>query len=388
MPEKSNSYSLYLHIPFCEKKCAYCDFNSVAGQSSLVPHYTKALQLQFDSFRSFRKGKKLDTLYIGGGTPSLLSPEQWINLSQLWKNETGIREITVEVNPASLSLEKMDAYKRSGVSRISMGVQSFCDPVLKDMGRVADSRTLQKALGLFRNHWSDSWSIDLIYGYPGASLEDSLSDIDKAYTIHIPHLSLYQLTLEEDTPLSNKLSKSEIEDLLARQDLYWPALKERLNQRGYRRYEISSFSRKEPCFHNLHYWNMDPWLGLGVSASGMIPLGDNQVLHFQGSSNLQEYLNQAERGFSLQSCIQEKVQGSSYHMELMMMGFRSTQGVSIEKLERSGFPWASFLDYINSRFGESYILEKQNRLLPSDQAMDYHNALMMAVMDFLPQDEY
>lgn len=388
MPENYSSYSLYLHIPFCEKKCAYCDFTSSTGHSESINPYIKALKLQFDSFYGVTKGKRLDTVYIGGGTPSILTPEQWIDLSGIWKNENGIREITVEVNPASISLEKMDAYKKSGVNRISMGVQTFHDPVLRQMGRITDSQTLEKALNLFHEEWIDPWSIDLIYGYPGAGIERSLEDIDEAYRRDIPHLSLYQLTLEKNTPLSSQMSSAEIDKLLDEQDCYWPELKNKLQNRGYHRYEISNFTKNQPCLHNLHYWNMDPWLGLGVSASGMVPVGDKKILHYQGSPDIKAYLRLAERGFSVDCFQNETAEGASYLMELMMMGFRSTQGVSINKLERAGFSSGPFLDFLQQRFGNNYVIEQQERLIPSDKAMDYHNALMMAVIDFLQQNDY
>lgn len=388
MPEESDFYSLYIHIPFCIRKCAYCDFYSSSADLSSVSAYIHALKVQFSSFKAFRNKKKMDTLYIGGGTPSILDAKQWKELSGIWEDETEIREITVEVNPASLSKEKLVAYRESGVNRISMGIQSFQDPVLEKMGRIADARALEEALDLLQNNWTGHWSIDLIYGYPGSDLQSSLTDIALADRWEAPHISLYQLTLEEDTPLAKLLNANEKKALWEKQDQIWPVLKDDLFRRNYKRYEISNFSRNQPCLHNLHYWNMDSWLGLGTRASGFIHKGLSGGWHYSYSGDIRSFIQQAETGFSEGVYESEEVQGFSYVLELLMMGLRSTSGVSLEKLDAAAFPWKKAIHYISQRFNPSYLKVSGERLVPSDEGMDYHNSLMLALMDFLQDHEY
>lgn len=388
MPEDCKTYSLYIHIPFCERKCSYCDFYSSSGDRSSISAYIDALKIQFDSFKTFRKNKEMDTLFIGGGTPSVLDLQQWKDLSELWVNEKKLREITVEVNPASLTKEKLDAYKESGVNRISMGVQSFQDPVLERMGRIADAKALKRALELIEIYWTDHWNLDLIYGYPGSNLQSSLDDISLADLWKAPHISLYQLTLEENTPLYADLSEREKENLKEKQDRYWPALKDELTRRDYKRYEISNFSRNQPCMHNLHYWNMDSWLGLGTRASGFLPEGTTGGWHYNYAGNIQTFIDQAKVGFTPDVYESEEVKGSSYILELLMMGLRSTSGVSLKKLEAAGFPWEKAIQFISHRFNPSYLRVRNDRLIPSDEAMDYHNSLMLSLMDFLQDHEY
>ncbi|MBI2918180.1 MAG: radical SAM family heme chaperone HemW [Chloroflexi bacterium] len=261
---------LYLHVPFCRRKCAYCDFNSHAGLEGLVPEYVPALVREMELWSD--QALVATTLYIGGGTPSLLSGEQLDMLIQAAGRRFGLSEgaeVSIEANPGTADKTWFQTARRLGVSRVSLGVQSFRDDELRLLGRIHSGEEARSAFAAARQAGFDNVNLDLIYGLPGQTLCRWQRTLDGALHLAPEHLSLYSLTLEEGTPLARQVARGDAPapDPDQAADMYQWA-EEVLGRAGYVHYEISNWSREsgKECQHNLIYWRNRPYLGLGAGA--------------------------------------------------------------------------------------------------------------------------
>lgn len=267
---------VYIHIPFCRHKCVYCDFNSYAGQESVFAPYLDAVQREI-SMRSElladAERRAVRTLYIGGGTPTVLPVDDLIALIRLAQTAFTLpsgSEITVEANPGTISVEGLTALRTAGVSRLSLGVQSFDDAALASLGRIHSGQEARQAICGARAAGFDNLSLDLMFGLPGQTLSSWQADVEVALSLTPEHLSLYALTVEPGTPLAEDIAHGGVaapdDDLAA--DMYvWTEA--RLVTAGYDHYEISNWARPGfECQHNLIYWRNQPYLGLGAGAHG------------------------------------------------------------------------------------------------------------------------
>ncbi|MFP4016101.1 MAG: radical SAM family heme chaperone HemW [Halanaerobiales bacterium] len=270
----TNSFALYLHIPFCEGKCRYCDFYSVNYGSTQMTEYLECLKKEMLIYSSLINNEytSIETIYIGGGTPGLLNTEQVSNILELIKKNFGkpsTGEITLEANPFSLTEEKISGYRKAGVNRISLGVQSFNNKELKFLGRKHSAEEAIKKVNMVRDYY-DNFNIDLIFAIPGQAVEDWRYTLEKAVYLNPNHISLYNLQIEEDTPLATALSKGDFEEVDDSIDARMYILaREVLEGNGYNQYEISNFAREGyQSRHNRVYWELKPYLGLGPAAHG------------------------------------------------------------------------------------------------------------------------
>lgn len=268
--------SLYIHIPFCQSKCAYCDFNSYAGLERLQESYVAALLAEMDLAAARCPDLALRTIYVGGGTPTLLPAEQLRRVLDGCRARFRVAadaELTVEANPGTLDEAKLAALLAAGVTRLSLGVQTFDDALLRQLGRIHTAQEAVETYRLARRAGLDHINLDLIYGLPGASLGDWQAALGQALDLGPDHLSLYALTLHDETPLARAIAQGRaprLDDDLAA-DMYLWAL-EALGQAGYTHYEISNWARGDSaiCQHNLTYWLDLPYLGLGAGAHGYL----------------------------------------------------------------------------------------------------------------------
>lgn len=280
MPPAVAPYAVYLHIPFCVHRCGYCDFNTYAGLEDLIQAYTAALcreiELVGDAARGYlATGAHLPvhTIFFGGGTPSLLSSTQLesilLSLKEAFEWQPGI-EISLEANPGTVSLASLQAMRRLGVNRLSLGMQSAHPGELRLLERQHDYPEVVRAVTAARQAGFDNLNLDLIYGLPEQELTTWQSSLELALGLHPEHLSLYALTLEHGTPLKRWASRgliSEPDPDLAAEMYEWAD--EHLAAAGYEQYEISNWSKaQQPCRHNLQYWRGLPYLGLGAGAHG------------------------------------------------------------------------------------------------------------------------
>ncbi|MDD6668085.1 MAG: radical SAM family heme chaperone HemW [Bacteroidales bacterium] len=258
---------IYIHIPFCSRKCIYCDFYSIAPRVETVDSYLTAVGREYLSRIGELDGKPVSTLYVGGGTPSLLTVAQIQSLLEPI-DRTNVVESTIEVNPDDVTPEMAAGLRRLGFNRVSMGIQSFDDAELALIGRRHNARKAVEAVEILRNAGFENISIDLIYGIPGQSLESFTRSVDAALNLRVCHISAYCMTYEEGTRLTRmrdagKLVEVDDETCVAMYQL----LVDRLKSAGYEHYEISNFALPgRRSQHNCSYWNFTPYLGLGASA--------------------------------------------------------------------------------------------------------------------------
>ncbi len=345
------SCSLYLHIPFCISKCSYCDFFSRPcrapdKEKTPVPDlYIEALCREINSRLACYKVKRLDTVYIGGGTPSLLTGEQLTKLFNCLKKTSYDKspllsessEITIEVNPDDLSLQFLQTLEECGVNRISCGIQSMNEEALKKACRRADYKTNCKALKLLRDFWKGELSLDLISGLPGDGETELIHSLEELCKAEPDHISLYSLTIEENTPFGKALSSGSLDYDFDAADRLWIKGRDFLEAQGFEWYEVSNFCKKgKECRHNLSYWTHKDYIGCGSGATGSIYKKDGSGIRWTGSSDIEKYIEYwssaddisvKERVLRAPQLLEEIDQSVS-EFEFFMMGLRKIKGIS------------------------------------------------------------
>lgn len=319
---------IYIHIPFCATKCIYCDFFSVAVTAEKRSAYLAALSKEYDARLGELQGEEVGTLYIGGGTPSLLSVDEIAGLVSM-PVLSADAEVTVEVNPDDVTPDFVDGLKRAGVNRVSMGVQSFCDEELEFLRRRHNAAQAKAAVATLRDGGIANLSIDLIYGIPGQSVESWTKSLEEAVALNTPHVSAYSLTYEEGTRLTRMRDRgdfSELDDDLT--VALFEQLAATLHDAGYEQYEISNFAK--PGWHSRHnsaYWDFTPYLGLGASAHSF----DGKVRRYNPSS-LKEYLEKVDAaGVAYE---EECETADQLYDEWVMTRLRTRAGMCLDDLEK------------------------------------------------------
>lgn len=319
---------LYIHLPFCKQKCNYCDFASFSGREILIDSYLTALEKEAAPFRHFC----VDTLYVGGGTPSLLSQAQLERfcsfISKNFAPVSSFAESTFEANPESLTPDKIALLKQAGFNRLSLGLQSFCDEELKTLGRVHDSETFLKTYHNARAGGFKNINVDLIAGLPGQCLESFLSGLKKVLALKPEHLSVYGLQIEEGTPFFEQ-------GIVCNQPLMREMLERThfcLQEEGYHHYEISNFSLPgRESKHNLRYWQYGEYVGLGSAAASFIQ-GERR----QNVADLQEYIRRVSHQKTPVD-FSEKLEGKVLEGEKLLLALRQLDGVELTPLQESYF---------------------------------------------------
>lgn len=272
--------SLYIHIPWCVQKCPYCDFNSHALKGE-VPHddYVAHLLTDLDADLPLVAGREIRTIFIGGGTPSLLSAEAMQTLMDGVRARIAVAadaEVTMEANPGTVEADRFSGYQKAGINRISIGVQSFGDDKLIRLGRIHDAGEAKRAARLAATLGLRSFNLDLMHGLPEQHLGEALSDLRQAIELAPPHLSWYQLTIEPNTSFGSR------PPVLPDDDLLWDIFSQGhqlLTQAGYVQYETSAYAKPGfQCQHNLNYWRFGDYLGIGCGAHGKISFADGRIL--------------------------------------------------------------------------------------------------------------
>ena len=319
--------SAYVHIPFCTQICYYCDFSKVFIKNQPVDSYLEHLIEEYDSYDI----KNLRTLYIGGGTPTALSAPQLAFLLEKLTDKLDLsylEELTIEANPGDLDQEKIAVLKDSPVNRVSLGVQTFNDRMLKQIGRSHSEKDIYENIVNLKKAGFDNISIDLIYALPKQTMEDVKTNVAKAIALDIPHMSLYSLILENHTVFMNRMRRGKLplpkEDLEAEMFDYIIA---ELEKAGFEHYEISNFSK--PGFesrHNLMYWDNAEYYGIGAGASGYV-----DGVRYKNHGPIRHYLQAVEAG---NARVQEEVLTLKEKMEEeMFLGLRKKSGVSKKRFE-------------------------------------------------------
>ena len=319
--------SAYVHIPFCTQICYYCDFSKVFIKNQPVDSY---LEHMLEEFRSYDI-QKLSTLYIGGGTPTALSASQLeVLLKGLTENLdlSVLEELTIEANPGDLDADKIAVLKNSAVNRVSLGVQTFDDKMLKKIGRSHLEKDIYENIDRLKLAGFDNISIDLIYALPGQTMEQVKENVAKAIGLDIPHMSLYSLILENHTVFMNRMRRGKLplpkEELEAEMFEYIIA---ELERAGFEHYEISNFSK--PSFesrHNLMYWDNAEYYGIGAGASGYV-----NGVRYKNHGPIRHYLSAVEEGNA--RITEEHLSQKEQMEEEMFLGLRKKSGVSMARFE-------------------------------------------------------
>mgnify|MGYP003374784289 CR=1 FL=1 len=282
--------SLYIHYPYCVRKCPYCDFNSYKkDQSSNIDElYLKALIEDYASLKDLIYKRNFVSIYLGGGTPSLFEPKYIEKLLNLCADKiTSNTEISMEVNPGTVSLENLKAYKDLGVNRLSIGVQSFSELSLKRLGRIHSAKNAYDAYDLARKAGFLNINLDIMHGLPNQSIDEAMFDLKEVARLNPEHLSWYELTIEEDTAFGRNPPKLPQEDELSEIEENGFSF---LEKNGFKRYEVSGFFRKEPCKHNLNYWYFYDYAGIGAGAHSKFLSEDKKTLRRAQTSLPEDFI--------------------------------------------------------------------------------------------------
>jgi len=326
--------SLYIHLPWCVRKCPYCDFNShEAGDAVPEDRYVDALLADLESELPLIWGRRLESVFVGGGTPSLFSPQALDRLfSELrarlpWRPNM---EVTLEANPGTTDAARFEGYRAAGVNRLSIGVQSFNDTQLQRLGRIHDSGQAIEAFTAARRAGFDNINIDLMFGLPEQPLEDALEDLAQGIALGPEHLSWYQLTLEPNTRFAAH------PPVLPDDDTLWDmqsAGQEQLAAGGYTQYEVSAYARTgrpgRQCRHNLNYWQFGDYLGIGAGAHGKISLpAEERILRRWKQRQPRQYMEAALAGAAASG--EHTLIPEETVFEFMLNATRLTQGVPLD----------------------------------------------------------
>ncbi len=325
----NQTLGLYIHIPFCASKCGYCDFYSCAGKEKSMQEYQNALLAHIEESIPRMQNYYIDTVYFGGGTPSYYGAEYLCEILQTIKSSGRLlkdAEITVEMNPDSMTLNDLRMLLKEGVNRISMGVQSANNEILKVIGRRHTYAQAFKAYKLARQAGFKNISVDLMYGLPGQTKEDWADTLSKIIRWKPDHISCYALTLEKGTPMYEVYhDTSAIPDDDTQADMYIYA-SEFLERFGYKRYEISNFSHKGfESLHNLRYWRMEDYMGFGPGAHSCV---DN--LRYSYTRDLYGYINGVKSGGNIVDEY-EKIAGLEIANEYLMLSMRTAHGIEAKE---------------------------------------------------------
>ncbi len=310
---------LYIHIPFCVKKCGYCSFFSLPFSEDAIDEYVSLLINELSYYKA-NYHLNLKTLYFGGGTPSLLSIDHLQKICSIL-DLSDCEEITIECNPNSLSKDKLLDYKKIGINRISGGIQSFQNHLLNYLGRIHDENCAKNAIDLIVDSGFSNYSIDLIYGIPGQTTEDFLSDLNYCIQKNIPHISFYCLSLDDQVPLHQDIDQLPEDDLIHK--MYFSAL-DLLNKNNYLQYEYSNFALNQQISkHNYAYWTGKYYLGAGPSAASYI--GEYRMTHPESFDEYRQII--LKKNYQQ---IMQKLTGKDMIDEYIITRLRTYEGIDID----------------------------------------------------------
>lgn len=333
---------LYIHIPFCKQKCSYCDFCSYANKESFIKRYIQCvlkeiIEVGNNNKIDFENGKDdlflVKTIYIGGGTPSLIDSKYIVQIIEDIKLNFEIdekAEITIEVNPGTVTLEKLEDYNKVGINRLSIGLQSTHEHLLKEIGRIHTYLDFLDTFRFAREAGFENINVDLMIGLPNQTLAEVQDSIEEIVSMEPEHISVYSLILEEGTPLFKKVEEGlELPDEELERKMYWN-VKRILEANGYNHYEISNFAKQGyESKHNLDCWNQKEYIGFGIAAHSY-----TNGIRYSNIENLEQYIKNYEEDKTEENLVfHEKQDMEAMQKEYMLLGLRKIDGVSIQEFK-------------------------------------------------------
>jgi oxygen-independent coproporphyrinogen-3 oxidase len=385
-PKVPPPLSLYVHFPWCARKCPYCDFNSHAQAereheaAQLRSRYLQALHEDLQSALPTVWGRTVRSVFIGGGTPSLMTGEEVDRLLSEIRALLLLApdcEITLEANPGTMEAQRFRDFRQAGVNRLSLGIQSFDDDKLARLGRIHDARQALRAAEQAKREY-DRFNLDLMWALPGQSLDQAVDDVQRALDFAPPHLSLYQLTIEPNTVFAKSPPPLPGEDLAFEMQ---QRLQDRTDRAGYRHYEVSAYAQPgQTCAHNLNYWTFGDYLGIGAGAHSKLTLPEG-IVRQERFSRPESYLNGAgERRFISR---EHTVPSSELPFEFMLNTLRLSEGVPAALFtERTGLPLSAIARPLGAAEARGLIQADPTRICATPLGLRFLNDLQAL---FLPE---
>lgn len=381
--------SLYIHVPFCTVKCAYCDFNSYAGLEQLSSKWLSAAIRELALWSARARGRVIQTVFIGGGTPSLLEGQEIGRLLAAVRRSYQLdseAEITLEANPESVSRERMSGYRAAGVNRVSMGVQSLDAGELQFLDRLHSSERARSALGEIRAAGFDNVNLDLIYGLPGQPFDSWRRTLEHIVSWRPEHLSCYALTVEDGTPLAARVAAGAVveadPDLVAEISA-WTA--ERLNAAGYEHYETSNYALPgRRCRHNLNYWRHGDYIGIGPGAHGCIDDRRYSVIRRPAAYIRALAADPPEIGELPSPAVDhiEPINSVDRVVDTLTLGLRLAEGVDDARLQaREPAAYAALADVINWALAQHIAERRGGRIRLTKRGSQVANELFVRLVD-------
>jgi putative oxygen-independent coproporphyrinogen III oxidase len=372
--------SLYIHLPWCERKCPYCDFNS--HESSELPEdaYIDALLSDLDNDLALAGHREIHTLFIGGGTPSLFSAESISRLMSGLVSRLNLAsdvEATMEANPGSAEADKFIGFRQAGINRLSMGIQSFQDEKLRVLGRVHSAEQAASAIECAHKAGFNSFNIDLMHGLPGQTEADAVHDLQQAMAFKPPHLSWYQLTIEPNTVFHKRPPQLPVEDTLA--DIQDRG-EQLLAEGGYGQYEVSAYcQRDQECRHNLNYWSFGDYLALGAGAHGKITSAEGEITRYAKTRAPADYLSGDDVTVNKRTLSQVEIIS-----EFMLFSLRLNRGFTRQRFEQTTGISADTLDpQLQPLLDRELLVLEDDVVRASDLGRRY---LDYVIAEFLPDE--
>ena len=364
---------IYIHIPFCKRKCYYCDFVSFEDNCT-QEKYIQALIKEIKNWKSQNKDKIIKTLYIGGGTPSFINSKSILEIINSLDIGNEYIERTIEINPGTINKEKLVDYKKAGINRISIGLQSTNDNLLKEIGRIHNLKQFIEAYNLVKEVGFDNINIDLMLGLPNQTLEDIEESLNKILALDVNHISVYSLILEEGTVLFEKIEKNELQlpsEELERK-MYW-YVKKKLEEKGYIHYEISNFAKKGyESKHNTDCWKQKQYRGFGLAAHSYI-----DGVRFSNTEDLNKYIENIDNEcYDGNIIIQEEKQSEEEKQkEYMLLGLRKIDGININVFENifKINPIEKFKNEIEKLEKDGLVLINEKEIKLTEKGIDMAN---------------
>lgn len=379
---QSEPLGIYIHIPFCLKKCAYCDFSSFPCQSDqAISDYFAALQREISNFASENRPflVPVDTIYFGGGTPSAVAAGEIETTLSLLKEVfviTDDAEITIEINPGTLTADKASRYKKAGINRASVGLQAWQDFLLKILGRVHSQTDFIKTMEILKSTGFENFSVDVMVGLPGQKLADVMETLQALMAFAPTHLSSYSLILEPGTPMAKWVEADQLElpDEDEEREMHW-AVDGFLKQQGFKHYEISSYCKPGfPSRHNVKYWELVPYLGFGLGAHGYF-----KGRRYGNVNDLNRYCELLQTG-KTPAVFEPLMETREMMSEWMFLGLRKLDGIRDQDFINH-FGQSFFVPYgevINGLITEGLLVWDESVLKLTDRGQDFGNRVFMA----------
>lgn len=375
---------LYIHIPFCAKKCGYCDFTSLVGNGTQIDDYLSYLDKEFNLYKASGQIDDIETIFIGGGTPSILSADQLERLFSIIGENVDLsklREYTMESNPGSLTRDKLELMKAGGLNRLSIGLQASQDHLLKFLERIHTYEEFLESYRLARLAGFDNINIDLMFAFQGQTLEDWRETLERVVSLEPDHISAYSLIIEEGTKFFNMYEDGSLTDY--DEDEYVQMYRytiDHLADKGYGQYEISNFAKQDKeCRHNLIYWDDREYYGLGLGSSGY--LGGKRYTNYKNMFNYYKKLDAGEKPIAFEETISNREKLNEY----LILGLRKIEGISrtkyldrLKKIDEDKYK--ENIEIINSYIESGHIIQEGDHIRLGQTGLEISDTISLDLL--------